>query len=802
MLEVQVSSPTPENNSNQGGVQSLADLSRNASVISSSSDSSSTSDLTVHTPVRPRPIRTFSSPHRPMRSKSPGSPRTPRGSRAPAYLAREMGISEEENDKPSELKPPQMPAASQPRSRNSSVNGCISAQDFDFGRILGEGSYSTVMLARHRSTGKEYAIKVLDKGHLKRNNKLATALAEKNTLVRLGAGHPGIVHLHWTFQDEWSLFFVLDLARNGEIQSRISRLGSLSLACSRYYTAQLIDALEYMHNKGVIHRDLKPENLLLDDNFRLKLTDFGTGKILSSGVERSKTWVGTAQYISPELLDSSETSKSSDLWSLGCILFQMVSGRFAFQGLSEYLTWQKIKQLDYSFPEGFDEQAKDLVQKLLVRNPAERLGAGAPGSQNDMQALRAHPFLSTIDWKTLWTSPAPPLQPGMLKKDPQPPGGTGGVQTWDDVGAAWDDLVDGGRDEDEMSWASDDGPEGFKFGGVSTGENGMRILDDAVGPLGERRPLASFPPFSNRSESPEQNGRGTPRPRSTANGTTAKVKNDTNGTSDTLVESTSGVRFKEATKLGASPSRLTPQLVEEPPDSGTEADEDRDTVAATLDDIPTAVRTQAVDVPFVTNGIRDSYSTGSATSSSDGGSPPRAAIDATLNRGRNRAQTPIQGHGTLRDDEEWSSLLMPGETVIFNTTVEKSALRRRASRLLAIAGAPRRKPRELVLTDKRLICVKHKPGRTYQLSLEFFLKAHEGQKDSKAVITSVEAKGEKEFVVLTGSKAYPFLTSSSSMATMWLKKIRETLNNSNSMHSPSKGQLPLKQNSSSPAART
>ena len=96
-----------------------------------------------------------------------------------------------------------------------------------------------------------------------------------------------------------------------------------------------------------------------------------------------------------------------------------------------------------------------------------------------------------------------------------------------------------------------------------------------------------------------------------------------------------------------------------------------------------------------------------------------------------------------------STLLMPGETVIFNTTVEKSALRRRASRLLAIAGAPRRKPRELVLTDKRLICVKHKPGRTYQLNTELFLKTPEVQKDPKMVIMSVEPKGDKEFVVLT-----------------------------------------------------
>jgi hypothetical protein len=96
-----------------------------------------------------------------------------------------------------------------------------------------------------------------------------------------------------------------------------------------------------------------------------------------------------------------------------------------------------------------------------------------------------------------------------------------------------------------------------------------------------------------------------------------------------------------------------------------------------------------------------------------------------------------------------SALLLPGEMVVFNTTVEKSALRRRASRLLAIAGAPRRKPRELVLTDKRLICVKHKPGRTYQLSHELLLKPADGQKDSKITITSVEPKGEKEFVVLT-----------------------------------------------------
>lgn len=218
MLKVQVSSPSPDTNPQHA--PTLADLSRNASVISSSSSSSSTSDLTIQTPNPPRPIRTFSSPRRPLRSRSPQSPGTPRGSRPPAYLARELGISEDGQDRHTELRPP--PSRPHSRSRNSSVNGRLSASDFEFGRILGEGSYSTVrdahfpspfifscgakvMLARNINTGNEYAIKVLDKGHLKRKEKTETALAEKNTLVRLGSGHPGIVRLHSTFQDEWSL---------------------------------------------------------------------------------------------------------------------------------------------------------------------------------------------------------------------------------------------------------------------------------------------------------------------------------------------------------------------------------------------------------------------------------------------------------------------------------------------------------------------------------------------------------------------------------------------------------------------
>ena len=151
------------------------------------------------------------------------------------------------------------------------------------------------------ATGQEYAIKRIDKAHLKRHQKEQTALAEKNTLVRLGSGHPGIVRLHWTFQDEWSLcesyqprslitsafdplfsarsivsvprgpVFVLDLARNGELQTRISKMGSLSIECVRYYAAQIVDALGYMHSKGVIHRYVPPLRI---PRFPLTLANF------------------------------------------------------------------------------------------------------------------------------------------------------------------------------------------------------------------------------------------------------------------------------------------------------------------------------------------------------------------------------------------------------------------------------------------------------------------------------------------------------------------------------------------------
>ncbi|ESN99226.1 hypothetical protein HELRODRAFT_189040 [Helobdella robusta] len=309
--------------------------------------------------------------------------------------------------------------------------------DFIFGILIGEGSFSTVYLAKEINTNRECAVKVLEKSHILKEKKEKYVTREKDILLKIN--HPFFIKLYFTFQDEGNLYFGLSYASNGQLLDYIKKLGKFDLEISRYYSAEIVLALEYLHSINIIHRDLKPENILMNEGMHIQITDFGSARILSeedlkdidesttseknlsveeetahapATVERSFTrrhsFVGTAQYVSPEVLNSNFSCFSSDLWALGCMVYQFLTGLHPFTGRHEYEIFQRILRLEYKMPDDLDDCSKDFIEKILVLDRKKRLGCKEMGGYN---SLKSHPFFADIKWEELVTC-TPPLQPG------------------------------------------------------------------------------------------------------------------------------------------------------------------------------------------------------------------------------------------------------------------------------------------------------------------------------------------------------------------------------------------------------
>ncbi|KAJ4457758.1 putative 3-phosphoinositide-dependent protein kinase 1 [Paratrimastix pyriformis] len=191
------------------------------------------------------------------------------------------------NDPPVTPPPPPTPTTPQPSTpapHHSPAPKRVSAADFEFGREIGSGAYSTVIKAKLRTTGEEFAIKIIDKAHLVKFKKTETVKAERDILFRLS--HPNIVKLACTFQDAEHLYFVLELGY-GELIKHRGSSEPFSVDAARFYVAEIVSALEYIHAQGVIHRDLKPENILIGRDGHIKLTDFGTATTVDADLGRS-----------------------------------------------------------------------------------------------------------------------------------------------------------------------------------------------------------------------------------------------------------------------------------------------------------------------------------------------------------------------------------------------------------------------------------------------------------------------------------------------------------------------------------
>lgn len=303
------------------------------------------------------------------------------------------------------------------------------ARDYLFGATIGEGSYSTVYSAIDLHNNKTYAIKVLSKRHIVKEGKIKYVNIEKTTLHRLGLQHPGIVQLYYTFQDESSLFFVLDFAEYGELLSIIRKFGSLSEQVLQFYMCQIVDAVKFIHSKGVIHRDLKPENILVGYDFNLKITDFGAAKLLGNTNEstedqidynnidkdtnvmevhdRRGSFVGTAEYVPPELLKDNICGFETDIWAIGCILYQLFYGNPPFKGQTEYLTFEKIITVDYSFRPNLPlpTDVVSIIENILLLDPSKRL---------TLPQIQGSNWFKDVEWNDpsfIWGRKVPRFEP-------------------------------------------------------------------------------------------------------------------------------------------------------------------------------------------------------------------------------------------------------------------------------------------------------------------------------------------------------------------------------------------------------
>lgn len=269
----------------------------------------------------------------------------------------------------------------------------LTIEDFDLLKVVGKGSFGKVMQVRKIDTQRIYALKTIRKAHVISRAEVNHTLAERTVLAQIN--NPFIVPLKFSFQSPEKLYLGLAFINGGELFHHLQREGRFDLNRARFYTAELLCALECLHEFNVIYRDLKPENILLDYTGHIALCDFGLCKLNMAGQEKTNTFCGTPEYLAPELLIGKGYTKAVDWWTLGVLFYEMLTGLPPFFDTDTNEMYRKILQDPLRFPDDMDREAKSLLIGLLERDPKKRLGA------NGAAEIRAHPFFAQIDWKRL-----------------------------------------------------------------------------------------------------------------------------------------------------------------------------------------------------------------------------------------------------------------------------------------------------------------------------------------------------------------------------------------------------------------
>jgi p70 ribosomal S6 kinase len=293
----------------------------------------------------------------------------------------------------------------------SSSTRKLTPDDFDILKLVGQGAFGKVFQVRKKDSGGIYAMKVMKKDRIIAKDQAEYTKAERDILTAVT--HPFVVSLRYSFQTTSKLYLILDFINGGHLFFQLYQMGTFGSELTKFYISEIVLAIGHLHGLSIMHRDLKPENILLDGDGHVKITDFGLAKKIVED-KRANSLAGSIDYMAPEILNAKGHGKTADWWSVGVLMFEMLSGTLPFKGKNKQAVQKAICSEKVKVPNYFLPDAVGLIKGLLAKDPSMRIGHGLSGTAD----VKGHKYFKGVDWAKIEAKAvSPPFKPNVNGRD-------------------------------------------------------------------------------------------------------------------------------------------------------------------------------------------------------------------------------------------------------------------------------------------------------------------------------------------------------------------------------------------------